>query len=417
MSQIVRLAAQISGIAVSTLLKAILGLVISSFVLLAVPDAAAAAYFQLLLLQSILTTFISGAAYARGAKAGLSKQRAHALFRFQLWFAVASAAVACGIALALLPSDYLNESTSLPIIVSLLSLGCIGSAMTSLLQGLLTPTLGRRTVFAPVATVNGIGLFLCLLLVAFSSLIAVTMLLVLVQVGPALFLMRRWLTSKHLLPDTELATPGQSDTDWSPLLMGLGNVIFLAALFGLREAWMLRNDPTTVSNVFFILRASDLLLGVPFLFMSGSAAMERIARRTVVGSPIGTAAVAGGALALGTISAATLLNMPSFSVMSIPVSLVLAQLICDANRLGASVMNIVVMRSGSSWSYLLVLSCSGSLMTLLMVLDGITNNEYGVYAALVAASAAQVIMNVTLLRKEELRHGTRTIGSLGSSAS
>ena len=398
------LVADARAAAAATLTKAILGLVVSALIAFRVPDHAAAGYFQLLILQSAFITFVSGAAFVRGAKASGDGDASMSLVREQLRFVPFTFAVAYPALLFFLPKDYLGQSNSVALIGLLLLLSGSLSAVVGLMQGLLVSYVGRTRIFAPVMIANLAGCAALGLLWGRLNLLTISAVLCGVQLWVLVELLLRhpqargWLTQWKIFKSS-----GGDRIGYDSLYIGIVNTIFLVAMFAVREYWKTHQTAALASNVFFLLRISDTALQVPFLVLGSNATLIAAGESRLLSS-LNTRrlAVIGFAVVFAISMSALVLLGQEIALQGI-VWLILAQGFVDLMRLPASTANISLLMRPTASSYALTTVCGVAIASGILFFTGLLVRPEGVYLFLALLSAIQLVGAYVAARAAHLR--------------
>ncbi len=343
-------AGRIAAIASATLGRVGFGMAFSLVVLLRLPAAESAQVFQLMVLQAVFSTFLSGSAFVRGlSDAGQEGQAAaglRALVLTALGFA-AIAALAVGLLPAAFRAAYIAGDVAM---LAPLALGGLGVALVTALQGNLVDRIGPWRAFLPMAA--GFGAMALVLLVVpvgdgwtalwcLAAAQCLPLAILLAAERDARRLMLRALGAGHL--------PALGAQYRETLAFGATNAAALLIVFALRAYWWDSVGPEVAERVFFTMRVSDMWLQVAFYALAMSRRLrgeERLAAPRGRGGALRWAAIALAAGIL-VIAAALVGAGPAAGAASMVVAvagLLALQFLVDLCKLPSAVILITTTR-------------------------------------------------------------------------
>ena len=309
---------RLAAIGFATLGRTAFGAALSVVVLVRLPAGDTVEVFQLLVLQAVFSTVLSGSAFVRGLADGANPRAGAAGLRgLVLAWAGLAALVALADA-ALIPREFraahvTGEGWKLAILV----LGTLGVAAQTALQGMLVGRIGPMRAFAP-AGASFLVMSLVVAVLPLASAGAALIVLVAAQLLPvaaligvapeARALVRRALSAGRL--------PASGAQTRETLIFGAINGGALMMIFGLRAWWADAAGPELAAPVFFVMRISDVYMQVAYYTAAMSGRLQRaglhgaaplgagIARRLMPGTGIAVALVAVFAVLLAPMAAA-----------------------------------------------------------------------------------------------------------------
>lgn len=274
-----RVVAGSGTIGVAVALRAVIGAAVSFVIFHSLQPSQSTAFFQVLLLQSVFTTFVSASGFVQAAQLRSDHVAAERLILQYVVFSLLAGMAAYGAAAVLLPADYLGVTRAAQqIAVTLLLVGSIASALGALLQGALVQDLGRKQVFG--ATIFG---YVAILPVAtivwyFPGVIQLALVMAIIQAVPIGSLVARFETARKLIGR---ALRGRRlERHWGlpdtfVFMTGIANTLFLGASFAFREAWRPENPSQVTTTSFFMVRIFELLFQILSLVMASAPSLIR----------------------------------------------------------------------------------------------------------------------------------------------
>ncbi len=345
------LARRLAVVTLSVGVRGVFGLVLAGIIVGRYPAAFSVEFFQLLLLQSIFMTFVSGSGYAHAVAVSRTDAEARSVVRNYLAFVVIAVAAAL-IGEAILPRALVARVVSPDRWkINLLMLGGVAISLHGILQGVVIARIGAFRTFLPTSLA---GLAATLALVLLPKAPAATMFGVFVgyQVGSlALLVVSSPTAARLLIGALRLGEePINPIASASVFAVATVNTVFLLVFFAFRDWWSGRVPAVDSQGAFFGLRLSDTYLQI----VAFSAAQANPFRLTGHEPSRRFALGLGGAAAL---SAGALLAV--LGVLAAPVQVpliarcVVAQVLCEAVRLPASLTTMARLQAGSAVRYAL----------------------------------------------------------------
>lgn len=335
-------ARRLVAVGFATIGRAAFGAALAVTVLMRLPAEQSVEVFQLLVLQAVFSTFLSGSAFLRGLADAGDERAAAAMLR---GLALTWTGVAAAIALAdltLIPHAFrADHVTADGWKLALLAIGTLATALQTALQGIVAARSGPMRAFLPVGAAflamsipcvllppetvgQALGLLVAAQCLALAGLLAAT--------PVARALISRAMSARSL--------PASGIQARETLAFGSINGLSVLIVFALRAWWSDRVEPELAERMFFAMRLSDVYMQVAYYAVAMSGRLQRLALHEA-GMPPGVLlrVVSGSLAAMALASAAVLMLAPaaaaSGAVWSGIALFLAAQIIVDITKLPA----------------------------------------------------------------------------------
>lgn len=338
--------------------RGLFGLVLATVIVSRYSAVFSVEFFQLLLLQSVFLTFVSGSGYAHAVAAGESEEGGIALVRNYLLFALI-ALVATAAAELLLPRSFVARAISPDgWKINLLIVGGVAISLHGILQGVIVERVGTFRTFLPTSLA---GLAAAVAVLVLHRLPSSAMFAVFVgyQVGSLLLLLVCNPVAARILFDAARWRNGSTNALASARIFGIAliNTAYLLIFYAYRQSWSGQVPAVQSQGAFFGLRLSDVYLQILVL---GAARSNPLRLRGI--EPLSFfAKVAAFGLLVALFTVLVVFGVLHASGwMPLIVSCVIAQLLSEFLRIPGSLANQAVLQTGSPAYY--ALSCLAPIM-------------------------------------------------------
>jgi hypothetical protein len=238
--------------------------------------------------------------------------------------------------------------------IYVLVLGAVATGMLRIIQGALVRKLGAARTFYPISAVNlAFALFLLLdrmigpsgLLAVYVAAQVMSLVAFLAINPPALDML--------LNASAKAAKSVEIGASWESLSFGAIHAFALISYFVFREIWSHHVDQDVAKNAFFVLRISEILMGIFFIVLANSSFLPRFhysVTRVEILAKIGTALVFLAALSL----AAIWLLILAQGAIPLVLLCITLQLMCEGPRIISSVATLYELQFGTPLRFFLI---------------------------------------------------------------
>ncbi len=338
--------------------RAIVVLVINTVIYSKLPAHQSAPFFQMLFLQSVFVTFISASGFVRSVKLMDDGGDAVGQFGYYLRYCSIAGILSLLAGVILLPPDYLSIGIAPQIaILMLLIVGGIFSTLATVLQGLVILTQGKPKTFGAVALANLISLLCVVLIFIYPSVGMIATIWALSQMFGLLALILFLPAAREILQDSRGNNIPASSND-APYIAGLANVIFLLAMFAVRENWKFLVNDKDASLVFLILRISEMSLQILFIWISSTPSILKkledifLSRKLTFILIILYLFIMIASSLLGDIEYK--LSTSIYSIIYLLIFISIFEVVLFVPKMHSSIMLIILLNSGENKKYLLL---------------------------------------------------------------
>jgi hypothetical protein len=376
-------------ITTSTAARAAFGVAFAAVMVGRFESQVAVELFQLLLLQTILVTFVSGAGYARAVSTSYAESGAARLLRGYALFALATAAFIGIMEAMVLPREVVERfATPDRWKIYALVAGGLAAGLQAILQGAILRATGPARVFLPMVAVSAA---FTLALSGFLFLDLTGGALLLTYVGYQLALLTVFMLANRAAVAALLRSAARGRAQ--PLrdsaeALGFGaiNTAVLLVFFLFRELWSERVDADIAAASFFAVRISETYLGILFYISAGSTLLARFRGDSAVGPRM--LARLAICLGVGLVALSLLIYCAAGLQTVVPLlALCLAmQFAADGMRIPGSLATLVELQHGTVLSFALI-SLPATIVAALIAL------ELTPLAALFSFYAFQLLMS------------------------
>lgn len=340
---------RLATVGLSVGVRGVFGLVLATVIVSRYPATFSVEFFQLLLLQSVFLTFVSGSGYAHAVAASENERGAQALVRNYLAFVLIVVA-ATAVAEILLPSAFIAHTISPDRWkINLLIVGGVAISLHAILQGVIVERVGTFRTFLPTS-LAGLGAAGAVLASQHLPPAAMFVAFVGYQLGSLILLIVINPTAARIL----VAALRWGDERVSPVasarILGIAliNTAFLLIFYAYRQSWSGQVPAVESQGAFFGLRLSDTYLQILVL---GAAQSNPLRLKGGRPPAFFYRAAAGGAILSALTVAAVLGVLHAAASAPLIVCCIMAQILCEVLRIPGSLANMAELQTGSPARY------------------------------------------------------------------
>ncbi|MEH6756951.1 MAG: hypothetical protein V7676_05525 [Parasphingorhabdus sp.] len=258
-----------SSLVLASATRALVALTVNILIFSKLDDESAAAFFQLLFLQSAFIAFVSASGYVRTVRISSERGDLENNLRYYILFIFGSSVAALSLLIILLPDGYISSSNSEQFIISiLLIIGGGATALNGVLQGSVILSVGKQRTFNKITIANLLSLVAVGLAWVAPGVLMVATVWALSQTLGAIIIL-------SMVPEARVVTKAalsrkSTKTGELALFSGLVNTASILGMFAFREYWKTEVPIATASFVFFIIRISDMSLQLIYTLVAST---------------------------------------------------------------------------------------------------------------------------------------------------